>query len=70
VTRTPNRHLTFGVGEHYCLGAALAQTEMTVFFEELTGRVAQIERAGPAARVRSNLVQGYLSAPAVLRPSR
>jgi cytochrome P450 len=70
LTRTPNRHLTFGIGEHYCLGAALAQAELTVFFDELTRRVARVERAGPETRVRSSLVQGYLSAPAVLHADR
>jgi cytochrome P450 len=68
LTRTPNRHLTFGVGEHYCLGAALAQAELTVFFDELSSRVGRVEQAGPAVRVSSSLVQGYLSAPAVLHP--
>ena len=39
VTRSPNRHLSFGFGTHFCLGAALARMEIRVFFEELARRV-------------------------------
>ncbi len=70
LTRTPNRHVTFGVGEHYCLGAALAQSELTVFFSEFAARVAEAERAGPVSLLPSSLIQGYRSAPAVLHASR
>ncbi len=40
VTRQPNHHLAFGFGTHFCLGAALARLEITVFFEELVRRVS------------------------------
>lgn len=39
VTRSPNPHIAFGFGTHFCLGAALARTEIRVFFEELVQRV-------------------------------
>ena len=39
VTRNPNRHLSFGFGTHFCLGAALARMEIRLFFEELVKRV-------------------------------
>ncbi|MBV9851360.1 MAG: cytochrome P450 [Armatimonadetes bacterium] len=32
ITRTPNRHLAFGAGIHYCLGAALVRTEARIAF--------------------------------------
>lgn len=38
VTRTPNNHIAFGFGTHFCLGASLARLEIRVFFEELLRR--------------------------------
>ena len=39
VTRHPNKHIAFGFGTHFCLGASLARLEIRVFFEELVRRV-------------------------------
>ena len=44
ITRSPNNHIAFGFGTHFCLGAALARLEIEVFFERLLQRVARIER--------------------------
>ncbi|MEV4020470.1 cytochrome P450 [Nonomuraea angiospora] len=66
VRRTPNRHLTFATGTHFCLGASLATTELTVFFDELTRRVAEVQPDGPVRRMRSNLIWGFESAPVTL----
>lgn len=65
--RTPNRHLTFAQGTHFCLGSALATTELTIMFEQLVERVATAELAGPVQRMRSNLIWGYQSLPVTLR---
>ncbi len=46
VGRHPNRHLAFGFGIHYCLGAQLAKMEMRAMFDELLDRVDHIELAG------------------------
>ena len=40
VTRTPNNHIAFGFGTHFCLGASLARLEIRVFFEELLRRTS------------------------------
>ena len=40
VTRTPNNHIAFGFGTHFCLGASLARLEIKVFFEELLRRTS------------------------------
>ena len=63
ITRSPNRHLSFGVAEHFCLGVHLARLEGRVFFEELLETCAEIEQTGPARRVRSNLNNGLASLP-------
>jgi len=40
VDRTPNNHIAFGFGTHFCLGASLARLEIRVFFEELLRRTS------------------------------
>ena len=51
VTRSPNNHIAFGFGTHFCLGAALARLEIQIFFERLLGRVARVERIEGAPQV-------------------
>ncbi len=46
VGRDPNKHLAFGYGVHFCLGAALARMEMKSLFAELVPRLDSIELAG------------------------
>ncbi len=40
VDRSPNNHIAFGFGTHFCLGASLARLEIRVFFEELLRRTS------------------------------
>jgi cytochrome P450 family 142 subfamily A polypeptide 1 len=42
LTRYPNRHLAFGFGTHFCLGASLARMEIRLFLEELAARVTSL----------------------------
>ncbi len=44
VERTPNHHIAFGFGTHFCLGASLARLEIQTFFERLVARVESLER--------------------------
>jgi cytochrome P450 len=46
VGRDPNKHVAFGYGVHFCLGAALARMEMNSLFTELIPRLDSIEIAG------------------------
>jgi cholest-4-en-3-one 26-monooxygenase len=68
VGRTPNDHLAFGIGEHFCLGASLARLEIRVMFEELLRRLPDIELAGPVARLRSNFINGIKHMPVAFTP--
>ena len=63
VGRTPNEHLAFGTGQHFCLGANLARLEIRVMFEELLRRQPDIELGGPVRRLRSNFINGYKEIP-------
>lgn len=63
IDRRPNRHLAFGVGEHFCLGAHLARLELTVIFRHLARRLARIELAGEVDRLRSNILGGVKHLP-------
>ena len=70
LTRTPNDHLAFGHGEHFCLGANLARLELRVILEEATRRIPDIELAGPIERLRSNFVAGIKHLPVRVTPKR
>jgi cytochrome P450 len=63
VTRSPNKHLSFGQAEHYCLGVHLARLEGRIFFEELFAAFPTIELTGEPRRIRSNLNNALRSMP-------
>jgi cytochrome P450 len=64
LSRTPNRHLTFGLGgPHYCLGAHLAKLEVRIWLEEMLPYLDRLELAGTADRLRSNFFNGVKRLP-------
>ncbi|HVN64956.1 MAG TPA: cytochrome P450 [Candidatus Binataceae bacterium] len=63
ISRDPNPHLAFGIGEHFCLGAHLARLELEVIFGQLLKRLEHVEQAGPIARLRSSFVGGIKHMP-------
>ena len=63
ITRSPNPHLSFGIGEHFCLGVHLARLEGRIFFDELLKRFSTIELTGEPERIRSNLNNGLKRLP-------
>jgi cytochrome P450 len=48
--RSPNQHLIFGNGIHFCLGARLARLELRVAIEEMLARTKSFKLAGPDPR--------------------
>ena len=67
IARTPNDHVSFGFGPHFCLGAHLARTQMRAVFRELLP--LRIERTGPAVRLASNFQNGLKHLPVRLTPT-
>lgn len=67
VLRRPSRHLAFGHGVHYCLGASLARLEARVAYEELLAQIPDYELAGEPSQLRSGVVRGLATLP--VRPS-
>jgi cytochrome P450 len=68
VRRSPNRHVAFGHGPHFCLGAALARIEVRLVLDALADQVARIDLDGPVAWVRSNKHTGLRRLPVRLLP--
>jgi cytochrome P450 len=68
VCRTPNPHLAFGHGAHFCLGAALARVEIRVVLDALLDRCQRIELIGPIEWTRSNKHTGVRHMPVTLHP--
>ena len=63
VGREPNKHLAFGYGVHFCLGAALARMEMNSLFSELLPRLDSIELAGTPELSATTFVGGFKHLP-------
>jgi cytochrome P450 len=63
IDRTPNPHLAFGIGEHFCLGTPLARLELRILFGQLLERLEHAELVGPAERLRASLVGGLKHLP-------
>jgi cytochrome P450 family 142 subfamily A polypeptide 1 len=68
VERSPNEHIAFGFGAHYCLGATLARLELRVMFEELLRRMPELELVGeePPPMRESNFICGIERLPVAL----
>jgi cytochrome P450 len=58
-----SRHLSFSLGIHHCLGAALARLEGRIAVEELTRRYPRLEMAGTPTRRSLLVLRGFESVP-------
>jgi cytochrome P450 len=63
ITRDPNRHLAFGHGAHFCLGAQLARMETRAFFRSLAPRLESVELAGEPELIQTLFVGGLKHLP-------
>ncbi|MFI6763447.1 cytochrome P450 [Micromonospora sp. NPDC050417] len=63
LSRSPNKHLSFGHGPHYCLGAFLGRAELHGLLTALVARVGRMELCGKPRPIYSNFVSGYDSLP-------
>ncbi len=70
LARSPNHHVAFGFGTHFCLGNSLARLELRVMFEELLDRLPDLELVAPTepAYRAANFVSGYESMPVRFTP--
>jgi cytochrome P450 family 142 subfamily A polypeptide 1 len=65
IERSPNDHIAFGVGPHFCLGASLARLELRVMFDKMLDRLPKLRLRNeeePAYRP-ANFISGYESMP-------
>ncbi|MGW4380380.1 cytochrome P450 [Kitasatospora sp. NPDC004531] len=65
--RTPNKHLSFGHGPHFCVGAFLGRAELHALLSALIGSVSGIELCGEPAPIYSNFLNGFSSLPVAFR---
>ncbi|MFL5691924.1 MAG: cytochrome P450, partial [Ktedonobacteraceae bacterium] len=71
IRRTPNRHIAFGHGIHFCLGAPLARLETKIVLEALLERFSEIQRVQnvPLQRTDSFFLYGLKHIPITFTPN-
>jgi cytochrome P450 len=73
LTREPNRHLAFGQGIHFCLGAPLARLEGQIAINTLLRRIPDLRLAVPMQTLRRRpglVLHGLKSLPVAFSPRR
>jgi cytochrome P450 len=69
VARTPNEHVAFGEGIHFCIGAPLARMEAAIAFEAMLDRFPRMHLKDPAMQAvhkGSYFLRGLESLPMVI----
>jgi cytochrome P450 len=66
VTREGPRHLSFGYGQHLCIGWRLAEMQLGVVLEEVLARYPEIHVTGDVSRIRTNFLNSIKTMPVAL----
>lgn len=66
--RTPNKHMAFGYGPHFCVGSYLAKVEISELLMALRDFTTGFEQTGVAQRIRSNFLTGFATLSVRFRP--
>ncbi|WP_312858017.1 cytochrome P450 [Pseudonocardia pini] len=69
VDRTPNDHLTFGWGVHFCMGAHLARAETAALFGQMIDRGLDVRLAAPPDRLEASMFAGIKRMPVTVTRS-
>lgn len=68
IERTPNDHVAFGFGTHFCLGNSLARLELRVMIEKVLERMPNLQIVGDTPLRDANFVSGYEAMPVTFTP--
>jgi len=68
IRRSPNEHVAFGFGEHFCLGANLARMELQEVFRGIATRLFDMETTAEPRRLRSCFINGVKEMRVRFRP--
>jgi len=68
--RSPNRHMSFGLGKHRCVGSTFARTEFVVMLEQVLARMPDyvLDRSGVEEYPSHGIVRGYIRMPGTFTP--
>lgn len=69
IQRSPNRHLSFGNGPHFCMGSSLGRQMVKCILREFVTRMPDLE-VGEPTMLLSNFMNGVLSLPGTWTPAR
>ncbi len=69
LSRAANRHLTFGYGPHFCIGAQLGRAEVGAVLDALRTHASALELTGEPHRVHSNFLNGFSTLPVAFTPA-
>jgi cytochrome P450 family 142 subfamily A polypeptide 1 len=71
IRRSPNDHLAFGFGAHFCMGNRLARMELSVMLDRLLDRLPDLVLVddGEPPKREANFVSGYEALPVAFTPT-